>query len=167
MKAEGSCAGHKPPESVLEYIETYYKIHGYERVDFQYGNEVPHANYVHPDTFKDYYLEGYFRNKYIAGANTNQNWHYVLFGHQGSENYMCYAAGRHLEGVFIADYDLLLLAGGQPLQHEMWRRTALMHEFGHTVGILVYDFSNNVEIYCSNWCCCMAKGNPLNVIMTP
>jgi hypothetical protein len=153
MKAGNGCTGHEPPASVVEYVEAYYKVHGYERVDFQInstGN--PHEERVELDTFLNTYIPAFFDH-----INDGKNWRYVVFGHYGFEDFYGYVHPDDTDCAFLAD---------EYLGTEEKRRTLVMHEFGHTVGIIEFDAYGR-EYYCSNWDCCMAKASSLNMILEP
>jgi hypothetical protein len=136
MAAEGSCLGHKPPDSVLEYVEAYYKIHGYDRVEMQFNEEIGHAINVNASEFQLHYVPTYFDKFGVM------HWRYVLFGHFG-DLWNGYCIG---EESFIAD---------AICSSEALRRGVLMHEFGHSVGIIERDELGR-EFYCWNQFCCMS-----------
>ncbi|MFX1577355.1 MAG: hypothetical protein ACFFCF_09275 [Promethearchaeota archaeon] len=153
MKAGNGCTGHEPPASVVEYVEAYYKVHGYERVDFQInstGN--PHEEMVEPDTFLNTYIPTFFDH-----INDSENWRYVVFGHYGPPGYYGYIHPDDTDCAFLAD---------EYLDTEEKRRTTLMHEFGHTLGIIELDVYGG-EYYCANWACCMAEASPHNMVLEP
>lgn len=142
------CLGHRPSESVVEYLEAYYKIHGYERVDFQISDTgIPHDAVTSITEFYQDIMPTYFNHSELA------NWRYALFGHK-AEIGGGFAYGK---GAFLGDLAYLVLG-------ERWRRYILMHEFGHTVGILVWE--NQTEIYCANPYCVMSI-SPQGIQMYP
>ena len=149
MGAGDGCAGHRPTDSCLEYLEAYYKIHGYERAEFQIDDELPHVISVNPDSFwYDYMYGGNWTYDYVWWAESR----YVLFGHQGGLYGLIWVDFYRMgKGAFIGDWALAVL---KPGLHEEARRTALMHEFGHTVGIIERVLGQ--EFYCINIFCCMA-----------
>jgi len=143
MKAGQGCGGHRPTDTCLQYIMDYYKVHGYERLEIHIDDALDHdSRAITGETFLSDYINRHFDNK------DNNRYRYCLFGcHSGEGLGFVYPSEPRC--CYIADSDLRTAF---PLWHEQARRTILLHEIGHTLGILVLaSGERHREIYCDEW----------------
>jgi PKD repeat protein len=175
-------SGHKPRDSVLDYIEGYYSSRGIHLL-FEVDEQVPHDNSMTQAEWDSYH------STYQDNAGTHKHVVYIHKYHKGS---LGVKRGIGMDQVVIADQEnddwvlgwnaamiaaaaLIAIAGGLiagPIAAAAylavmliteWQAEAvvLMHELGHSIDIIDYD-SNWDEDYCSDQNCVMALGNYKN-----
>lgn len=146
--------GHEPHTSVIDYIEDYYIKHGFARIEFTIDDEVTHDDALSLTEYNSYY------NSYFDHSGVSR-WKYVLFGHKGEGDYASSLGWAYVSGtkVFIADNACDSYANSYLwVTHAEVEQVVLMHECGHSIGIIDYD-SNGDEDYCSVGGCVMNKVN--------
>ncbi len=160
-------SGHAPASSDLNYLESYYIVHGYNRADFFLSSAITGSDYTN---YKNLDISstssssdwGYLRNKYFANKGNTPKYEWCLFAHYLYANGQLWAGvlGAHWSSYLtggIAIHDQLMMdyrSGWNPPSMSAYRRTVLMHEYGHHIDIIDRN-SQGGEIYCSNIYCCM------------
>lgn len=144
--------GHKPTASVLEYISGYFRDNGIY-IDFKVNDEIsPADSSVTTTEFwqyeKDYNDVWKFDDraqgdKSKGKYNLKEKW--VLFGtvveDKPKTHGKTYANTKWGNYVFVADQTNDKWASSQspPISIDKAETVALMHEIGHTIGILLLD----------------------------
>ncbi|MFX1513984.1 MAG: hypothetical protein ACFFCQ_15500 [Promethearchaeota archaeon] len=142
--------GHKPHVGVLNYIESYYCLRGFERIEFFIDDLVTHDSQV---TVTEYY-NNYYNKKFDHRGESL--WKYILFGHKTASSALGWAYPNS-DKIFIADAACDDYANWHFwVSHVQVEKVVLMHECGHSIGIIDY-YSNNNENYCKTAACVMAK----------
>jgi hypothetical protein len=177
--------GHQPTQTVLDYIKSYYakqniiltinvddKItmdtnaysNGISTVEFWnlevLYNDGSKATNIGYDEYGNYGPQD--------GVYTSPN-KWVLFGTtvEGETNVvgytLCYGNSYDYIGgnyIYIADQAADTWAGTNLDRQKGAEAVVLMHEFGHSIGIII--LRNGGESYCSNAACVMSKLNTRN-----
>jgi len=157
---QASDHNHKPDaNNILNVITDYYKLHGAQNTVFVIDDAVPHVDSLSWNQHKSYY-SSYFDHKGQYG------WKYMLAGHYSG---IIYEVGYIFEDppdvpndtmIFIADQLVHEVSGWYwpwPITYEKLMRNVIMHELGHTVGIIITDAQGR-EVYCPQPYSVMAKG---------
>jgi len=134
---------HKPdPNSILNPITEYYRLHGAQNVAFVVDQSVSHTDVMNSSIYNTYY-SSYYQHRGQYG------WKYMLVGHYDEHSNWWGWAWVNSDGIFIA---------AQRIADDLWKflnpfvtyekamRVVMMHEVGHTVGIYISDASG--EVYC-------------------
>jgi hypothetical protein len=156
--------GHKPTQSVLDYITDYYAREGIS-VTFYVDDEVSLDSEMTIDEFFNY--EATFNDLgddkitsfwfFWKDYKLTSKWKWVLFGEvdvTNNANGYTYTGGRNDAGnyIFVADKSNDELASTWEeygVTAEEVETVVLMHELGHTIGILKTDTEGN-QVYDPN-----------------
>ncbi len=143
-------AGHMPTDSALAYIQDYY-AERWVRITFYIDDEVPLDESVTKTEFSAL-IEEY--NDHDFGYYSQ--WKWVLFGTvvDGEPGTAGYVSGDEDKAnyAFIADQtgdNFAIDHAGEGVTAEEVETVVLMHEMGHTIGILKLDSEKN-EVYDAN-----------------
>ena len=156
--------GHRPTDSVLAYITTYFAEKDIS-VIFNVDDVVPYDSRVSDRDFSR--LESRY-NDNDFGYYSEYKW--VLFGttvfRQNNVigyTYVQIVGGDLLAGnyIFIADGTADSWSQSYGLSLDGAEAAVLMHELGHSIGIAELD-SSGYEDYCDDFACVMAMLNPAN-----
>jgi hypothetical protein len=142
--------GHMPTESALAYIQDYY-AERWVRITFYIDDEVPLDDSVTDAEFSEF-NETY--NDHNFGYYSQ--WKWVLFGtvvdgEPGTAGYV-WGDDDKANYAFIADQtgdNFAIDHAGEGVTAEEVETAVLMHEMGHTIGILKLD-SEGKEVYDGN-----------------
>ncbi len=167
-------SGHCPTQEDLDVLEAYYVNMYYDRVEFDLNDSISHEDYFDLSTDGSSPSQHYWdiSNQYRDHAGDSR-WEWVLCCH-----YITWSGasvtwlGMHWGdlGIFIPDQSLVYLASwpwNPPVSS--YRRTIVMHEYGHHVWILDWNpivNPTNPEVYCINWGCAMATAD-FNIVEYP
>ncbi len=161
---------------MLEYVKTYYLLHGYQRPDYYIDDAIPPEESYSPLTVLEW-----------------EDLHFDYYSHQGSSIYQWllignrfysspYTAGAYYEedgyewGCAIFHYALVLTSNDPPFglgygDYIDVARCAFLHEFGHFAGIIEYYWDwlewKWLELYCTNTECCMSRPSDGSMIPSP
>ncbi len=174
--------GHKPTQAVLDYIKSYYAKQNII-LTINVDDPIPNtdSNGISEVEFWDLEMTynegstainiGYDNNGYYGpfdGVYTSSN-KWVLFGTtvEGSTNVVgyttCYGNIYDVIGgnyIYIADEAADTWAGSNLDRQMGAEAVVLMHEFGHSIGIIILRTGG--EAYCSNFACVMSYLNTRN-----
>jgi uncharacterized protein YihD (DUF1040 family) len=173
--------GHKPTQSVLDYIEEYY-LQRDILITFYVDDEVPLDSEVTLEEFFKY--EAQYNDmgddKIIYHWRGREykltvKWKWVLYGtvdaRSSITNGYAYTGGRDDAGnyIFIADERndrVAIIWEEQGVTAEEVETVVLMHELGHTIGIIRYN-EEGCEIFDSHMWSVMATLTPANCNANP
>ena len=167
--------GHKPTQSVLDYITQYYANENIE-LTFDVDDEIQlDESYVDGISSEEFWA---LEAKYNEGedtANYNPSFEltklkekWVLYGTsvENEENIvgytLCWGTSRDLiagNWMYVADGTGDSLTTDPDMQMGI-EAVVLMHEFGHSIGICTMRLGS--EIYCSDYYCVMSYLRPQN-----
>ncbi|UCE36335.1 MAG: PKD domain-containing protein [Thermoplasmata archaeon] len=173
-------SGHKPRDSVLDYIEDYYSDRGIHLL-FEVDEQVPHDSSMTSAEWDSYH------STYLDNVGTHKHVIFMHKYHDGSlgvctlpiPDDQTIIADQECED-WVLQHNLMhaaiaalmgIIAGAiyYALMHiTEWQAEAvvLMHELGHSINIV--DFNPYpVEDYCSDKSCVMALGNYKNCKSNP
>ncbi|MEM3665748.1 MAG: CARDB domain-containing protein [Candidatus Bathyarchaeia archaeon] len=171
--------GHRPTQSVLNYIEDYF-LQRDVLVTFHVDDEVPLDLEVTREEFFSFEMQyndmgddKIVYNWWGREYKFTSKWKWVLFGTMDAEdgaNGYTYCA--HDDGgnyIFISDEsndELAFMLRNQNVTPEKVETVVLMHELGHSIGILRID-ENGDQVYDSDWWSVMARLSPINCNANP
>jgi hypothetical protein len=149
---------HAPSQSsILSIITDYYHLHGHQNLAFVIDDDLTHVDNMWPSNLASY-RQSYFDHK------GDSYWRYLVVGHYSFYNNVAgYQHPDYLDTVFVADQyasDVAEWYWFMGVTHDKALRDAVMHEIGHTVGIVVPD-ANGEEVYCPQPYSVMAIGTAL------
>ncbi len=162
-------AGHAPAQEDLDVLEAYFILLGYERTEFHLDDEVPHVDIfdlstdgIVPSSVYWSYSNPYRDHTY------DPKWEWMLCLHYFSWNGMVNLGvnGLHWGGYGIIIHDQVILDHWWFLPVTPSRRTVMLHEYGHHIGIIDWN-PDKSEKYCVNYQCAMAQLNHLNARSYP
>jgi len=170
--------GHKPTDSVLEYIHGYFRDNGiyvYFFVDDEISPADPSVTrnefWQYEATYNDVWKFDDRAHGDIAQGKYNLKEKWILFGTVSEENPT--ASGYSIEPnkeygnyIFIADQANDQWASSRPVSTAEVETVALMHEIGHTIGILLLSKSGS-EAYDNVGWSVMAELSVMNCIADP
>ncbi|MFW9767427.1 MAG: hypothetical protein ACFFF9_11260 [Candidatus Thorarchaeota archaeon] len=161
---------------MLEYVKTYYILHGYQRPDYYIDSAIPFEESYSPLTVLEW--EALHLDYYSHQGSSIYQW--LLIGN--SFYYSQYTGGAYYEengyewGCAIFHHALYLYSLDPPLGEGYGdyidvARSVLLHEFGHFAGIIEYYWDwwawEWRELYCSNEACCMSRPSDESFIPDP
>ena len=167
--------GHKPTQSVLDYITQYYANENIE-LTFVIDDQIPaDASYDNGISYEEFLTIEATYNEDGDKANYNPTFElatlkekWVLYGTsvENEENTvgytLCWGTSRDLiagNWMYIADGTGDSLTTDPDMQMGI-EAVVLMHEFGHSIGICVVRLG--FEVYCSDYYCVMSYLRPEN-----
>lgn len=142
---QGDYYDHSQPQEVFDFVETYYIIHDYRRVEFHIGSSVGFEYRIESsyDFEQNYYLNPDRFNHY-----GQSRWSYGLFAHYiDPPNW---GHGFKNKWFYIGDQS------SDTMDKRKW---VLLHEFGHLEGMYdisggTYDVYGTIRLFNDPWYCC-------------
>ncbi|MHA1883229.1 MAG: hypothetical protein ACTSUO_09320 [Candidatus Thorarchaeota archaeon] len=162
--------------TMLEYVKSYYILHGYARPDYYLNNQIPFDESYSPIIQSQ--IRTLHNRYYNHKGNSDYEWVLIanafnLIDGNGwySAGGLYYPDGDYEWGIIMFSHGLMRWSNSPPNGYGYGSfteaaKTAFLHEFGHFVGILTFDWQGK-EVYCLNPKCCMSEANSESVIAEP